>query len=62
MTAKLKEKRTSITTVPSIFESFTTFPTHLLFPNPLILRLFLKAEYYTCCKWSVSDTVGQGIL
>jgi hypothetical protein len=35
MAAKLKEKRTSITTVPSMFQSFATFPTNLLFHYPL---------------------------
>jgi hypothetical protein len=38
MAAKLKEKRTSVTMVPSIFRSFANFPAHLLFHNPLPLR------------------------
>jgi hypothetical protein len=38
MAANLKEKRTSITMVPSIFPSFATFPTHLLFHYPLPLN------------------------
>jgi hypothetical protein len=37
MAAKLKEKRTSVTMVPSIFRSFANFPTHLLFHYPLPL-------------------------
>jgi hypothetical protein len=38
MATKLKEKRTSITTVPSTFRPFATFPTHLLFHYPLPLK------------------------
>ncbi len=44
MAAKLKEKWTSITTVPSIFRSFATFPTHHLFHYPLPLRYLV----YVC--------------
>jgi hypothetical protein len=38
MAAKLKEKSTFITMVPSIFRLFATFPIHLLFHYPLPLN------------------------
>jgi hypothetical protein len=46
MAAKLKEERTSFTMVPSIFRSFATFPTHLLFHCPLPLNIFTSRKIH----------------
>jgi hypothetical protein len=45
MAAKLKEKRTFITMVPSIIRSFATFPTHIHYhyPLPLIAQAGMEA-------------------
>jgi hypothetical protein len=52
MAANLKEKRTSFTTVPSLFRSFVTLPTHLLFHYPLLLsKNFNSFQNKSGSKW-----------